>query len=55
MIFVPGLIASLMAILIEKKGRRSTLALYMTNLVSAFLHKNNEVPLSLLSERGRKE
>ncbi|XP_067051516.1 transmembrane protein 135-like [Acropora muricata] len=31
-VFLPGLISSVVAILIEKKGRRSTLALYMTNL-----------------------
>ena len=31
--FVPALIASYVAILIEKKGRRGTLSLYMTNLV----------------------
>ena len=33
-VFFPGLIASFAAIITEKKGRRSTLALYMTNLVS---------------------
>lgn len=32
--FFPGLIASFTAIITEKKGRRGTLALYMTNLVS---------------------
>ena len=31
--FFPGLIASFTAIITEKKGRRGTLALYMTNLV----------------------
>ncbi|KAL9969422.1 hypothetical protein ACROYT_G021639 [Oculina patagonica] len=31
-VFYPGLVASLAAILVEKKGRRGTLALYMTNL-----------------------
>lgn len=31
--FLPGLIASFAAIITEKKGRRGTLALYMTNLV----------------------
>ncbi|CAH3152605.1 unnamed protein product [Porites lobata] len=45
MIFVPGLIASLMAILIEKKGRRSTLALYMTNLAT-------ETTYNMLKERS---
>ena len=34
MVYVPALIASFLAILIEKKGRRGTLSLYMTNLVS---------------------
>lgn len=33
-VFFPGLIASFTAIITEKKGRRGTLALYMTNLVS---------------------
>jgi len=32
MVYVPALIASFLAILIEKKGRRGTLSLYMTNL-----------------------
>lgn len=32
MVFLPALLASCVAILIEKKGRRSTLSLYMTNL-----------------------
>ena len=40
-VFLPGLISSVVAILIEKKGRRSTLALYMTNLVSYLLAWKN--------------
>lgn len=33
-VFLPGFLASLTAILVEKKSRRGTLALYMTNLVT---------------------
>ena len=40
-VFLPALISSVVAILIEKKGRRSTLALYMTNLVSYLLAWKN--------------
>ncbi|XP_022795232.1 transmembrane protein 135-like isoform X2 [Stylophora pistillata] len=35
-VFLPGFLASLNAILVEKKSRRGTLALYMTNLILLF-------------------
>ncbi|XP_020623319.1 transmembrane protein 135-like [Orbicella faveolata] len=44
-VFFPGLIASFTAIITEKKGRRGTLALYMTNLAV-------ETSYNMLKERG---
>lgn len=44
-VFYPGFVASLAAIVIEKKGRRGTLALYMTNLAV-------ETTYNMLKERG---
>lgn len=44
-VFLPGFLASLNAILVEKKSRRGTLALYMTNL-------GVETTYNMLKERG---